>query len=87
MKMKFWNTGCGGWAAVNEGTKRDDMSKSHAVFLSVLLAVVIAIAVPISVALWRLLLTQVSGIGMFVYSTLLACVAAPFLYAMFRRMK
>lgn len=63
------------------------MSKAHAFFLTLLVSVLIAIAVPISVALWRLVLTQLSGLGMFAYSTLLACVAAPFLYAMFRRMR
>ena len=63
------------------------MSKAHSFFLALLVAVVIAALVPVSVALWRLLLTQVSGMGMFAYSTMLACVALPFLYAMFRRMK
>ena len=63
------------------------MSKAHSFFLALLVAVVIAVLVPVSVAMWRLLLAQVSGMGMFAYSTMLACVALPFLYAMFRRMK
>ena len=63
------------------------MSKAHAFFLALLVAAFMAVSVPLFVALWRLILTQLSGIGVFAYSTLLACVAMPFMYAMFRRMK
>jgi hypothetical protein len=79
---------CGLTLVMSEPGKGNDcMSKAHAFFLTLLASVLISVAVPISVALWRLVLAQVSGLGMFAYSTLLACVAAPFLYAMLRRMK
>ena len=63
------------------------MSKTHALFLALLVAALMAVSVPLMVALWKLLLAQIVGMGMFWYSTTLACVAAPFLYAIFRRMK
>lgn len=63
------------------------MSKTHAFFLALLCAALFAVAVPVGVVVWRFLMTQVSAVGLFGYSTILGCVAAPFLYVMFRRMK
>lgn len=74
----------GGWWTK---ARKDNMSRAHSFFLALLLAVLLAVLVPVSIALWRVLLTQISGLGVFAYSTMLACVAMPFLYAMLRRMK
>jgi hypothetical protein len=62
------------------------MSKTHSFFLALLVAVLMAVFVPLLVELWYLLLTHVSSMGVFTYSSLMACVALPFLYVMFRRM-
>lgn len=63
------------------------MSRPTSLFLALLLSAFIAVAVPLCIVLWRMLLTQIAGIGVFAYSTILACVAAPFLYIMLRRMR
>ena len=60
-------------------------NRTTAITLTLLVMLGIIMA-PLGVALAQLLLTQLPWTA-FVYSTSLACIAAPFLYVMFRRIE
>lgn len=63
------------------------MSRTHAAFLALLVSALLAIGVPMAYALWQMMLERIAGIGQFRYSVLIACIAAPIWYVVFRRLK
>lgn len=65
------------------------MSRAKSFVVALLLCVAIAIGVPLAIALIEVLVMHIGGAKTFVFvvSTLLACVAAPFFYVMLRNMK